>query len=657
VTVAATVTGAPYDRLVADPLLDDLDAEQRAAVTAAGRAVKVVAGPGSGKTRVLTRRVAWRCASGATAPDRTLVVTFTRRAARELSGRLARLGLHDRVTVGTLHALALARLRRRAADAGRRPARLESPATILTRLFDDAQERAVLLPELTWASARELAAADYERAVQEAGRETPWPAGRIAERLAHYETAKRRRRLADYDDLLRTWVEALTADGPYRAAEHWRVRHLLVDEAQDLSPLQVSVIRRLVGPDTDLFAVGDPDQAIYGFAGADPEALDRLFAALDDVTTVRLEQNHRSAASIVATAGSVLGRDPGPARAEQGSVELVAFADGAEEATGLVELVRAARRAPRRWRDVAVLARTNRRLDEVGRALVDAGVPVRRRRPAFTGSAAREALATVRTSPTLPDAVESLRERAAGERDPEARAGIEGVIALVEELLAVDETADTNALSAWLALPEPDGRDDTDAVDLATFHSAKGLEWPVVVLAGVEAGVVPPAAGGPDERAEEQRLLYVAMTRAADELVVTWTASRATPHGSVQAGPSSLLPPIAAATRALDSDGPLWREEIERQRSALSRPARTDGDVRRRVVEWRDRAARLARVSPTSILRDDLITTLARTPPADVDELVAVIGWGPAQADRLAGPLFAAIRSDLDGAGLDQVRS
>ena len=258
----------------ADKLLSDLNDRQREAVTTLASPLAILAGAGSGKTRVLTRRIAWLAAEGVLDARHVLALTFTRKAAGELSDRLGKLGVRRAVTSGTFHGLALAQLRRRWLDRGEAvPALLERKSRILAPLLGGGPsvgaEAAEVAGEIEWAKARLIVPEGYEAAVAAAGRATPRPAGEIASLYDRYETEKARRRVVDFDDLLWGLADALETDAEFAAVIRWRHRHLFVDEFQDVNPAQFRLIRLWLGDRRDLCVVGDDDQAVYGFTGAD----------------------------------------------------------------------------------------------------------------------------------------------------------------------------------------------------------------------------------------------------------------------------------------------------------------------------------------------------------------------------------------------------
>src|SRR5215510_9898494 len=374
-------------------LLADLDDDQRHAVTVEAAPLAVHASAGSGKTRVLTRRIAWRAREGLHDPDHVLAVTFTRKAAGELTARLRRLGVGGSVTAGTLHAIALAQLRRRALDQGRTPPEvLERKVRILLPIIGRVTGRrgpeATLAAtdtagEIEWAKTRLLRPSEYAEAALGAGRDPSVDPGEVAEIYEEYEHEKRRRRLADFEDLVWWCADALERDAEFAAAQRWRFRHFFVDEFQDTSPAQLRLVRTWLGDRADLCVVGDPDQAIYGFAGAESGFLSRFGRTFPGGQVVHLRTNYRCAPEIVAAAGALLA-DGGArrpvvraVRASAGAPTVDEYDDEEAEAREIARDVRDAHTGGRRWSDVAVLYRTNAQSAAFEEAFARADIPFR----------------------------------------------------------------------------------------------------------------------------------------------------------------------------------------------------------------------------------------------------------------------------------------
>jgi DNA helicase-2/ATP-dependent DNA helicase PcrA len=505
----------------ASALLIGLDPAQAEAVSTPAAPLRILAGAGSGKTRVLTRRIAYRIETGQADGSHTMAVTFTRRAAAELRGRLRRLSpAAADVAAGTFHGLAWAQYQQWLRDSSRPvPHIVASPSRIVRR----------------YASGDELPGA--LRALADGD-----PGAR-----ARYEEEKRRRGVIDFDDVLTCTTAELRDSRRFADAVRWRFRHLYVDEFQDVNPAQYALLQAWLGGRDEVCVVGDPNQAVYGWNGADPTLLDRL----DGFHTVRLDANYRSTAEIVRAAALALGRAATPATAggrSGPSPTIAAYPDDEAEATAVARAVRLAHAPTTAWSHIAVLARTNAQLDVVAEALTRAGIPVRR--PGTVAPldrpAVKQALSRLPVAAPATEAAHRLRSLMLDEPDPADAAAVADAAELAVEFEAVSPGGSTAAFLAWL----PSAR-EADAlrsgpgggVDLATFHKAKGLEWPTVFLVGVQDGLVPLPRG---DQAEERRLLYVAMTRAERVLHISRSGPPSPFLPDAVLAPAPALPPVDA---------------------------------------------------------------------------------------------------------------
>jgi DNA helicase-2/ATP-dependent DNA helicase PcrA len=679
----------------ADGLLDGLDPSQRRAVTSAAQPLAIIAGAGSGKTRVLTRRIAHRCLTGDADARHVLALTFTRRAAEELDSRLRTFGLRDLPAAGTFHAVAYAQLRTRwAANGAAAPTVLDRKGRLLARILGGTTRVSPgdLATEIEWAKARLVDPDGYALAAQQADRRLAVEPQRVAEWFRRYEQDKRKRGVVDFDDLLALTADAIDADPTFAAAQRWRFRHLFVDEYQDLNPLQERLLRSWLGDRRDLAVVGDPNQAIYSWNGADPSYLRDFARHHPGAEVIELEHSYRSTPQILATAAAVLddgrrGTTPLIAHRPDGPPPtVVGYATDADEASGIARAIHDHHLPGRPWSAQAVLVRTNAQTSVIEAALRRAAIPHRVRGAKqllddpevrdllrrFDGL--REPLAT--TLADLDVRVGTLREelRAGEELDEETElevlapdeatavgrrlAAYEQVLRLGHDLLVVEPTARTEGFSGWLrATLNDEGRDQGDAVSILTFHAAKGLEWPVVHLAGLEAGLVPIThARTPAARDEERRLLYVALTRGADVVRCTWAAQRTFGLQSFERRPSPYLPRLREATAELADAvaGTLDPEPgLQASRSALDRPPpppvaelEDDHAVRVTLQSWRAEIARRAGARPTVVLSDKAIEALVRSRPATPDDLARVRDVGPSVRERHGGALLDLLAPD-----------
>ena len=657
-------------------LLEGLDDEQRAAVTSDAMPLVVLAPAGSGKTRVLTRRIAHRIVTGAADPRHVLALTFTRKAAAELDDRLRRLGLRGDVAAGTFHGVALGALRTRWSDQGRRePALLDRKGRLLGEVAPRApgRERRTVISDLAneieWAKARMVTPDTYEEGVQVAGRRPALRPDVVAAAYAAYETAKQRRGLVDFDDLLALCARALEDDERFATAQRWRFRHLFVDELQDVNPLQFRLLEAWRGDRYDVTAVGDPQQAIYGWNGADAGFLLDIHRWWPPAEVIELDRSYRSTPQILAAAASVLRGARQPSRAIQAArpdgvlPRLSGHPDDRAEALAIARAVRLAHAPGRPWSDQAVLTRTHGQAHLVTEALRGAGIPHRVRggdalvdRPEVRRALRDLDQPGVPLATALADLelqLDHLDPEVAAE--PDASAALAALVRMGRDYLRLDPVGRVSSFRAWLAATVPSDGDGVgaarDAVAVSTFHAAKGLEWATVHLAGVEDGYVPIAhARTPAARAEEARLLYVAMTRAQRELHITWAERRTFGGRPVERRRSPLLDPLApgaepsaAPTDVLTPPVPAWSDEVARQRAALAAIAPPASPAIDALRHWRAEAARAARIQPEAVLPDHVLARIEAEHPRDLDALGAVRGVGPILAHRFGDQLLEAL--------------
>ncbi|MCC5952450.1 MAG: ATP-dependent DNA helicase UvrD2 [Acidimicrobiia bacterium] len=661
-----------------DALLDDLDDLQRRAVTTPANPLRILAGAGSGKTRVLTRRIAWRVANDDADPRKVLALTFTRKAAGELRARIRTLGLRDEIAAGTFHGVAYAQIRMRWADRGVEPWQLVDRKVPLVAPLLPASARggtAVLdvVGEIEWAAARRITPSRYVSAARRSGRRTQVAPEVVAEVFERYEVAKRKRRLVDFDDLLRGWRKALLEDDAFAAAQRWRFSHLFVDEFQDVNPLQQALLEAIAGDRPDLCVVGDPRQAIYAWNGADARFLVDFDRYWPGGASVELVDNYRSTPQVLDAAAAVLShaqlrvasvrlrahRPDGP------PVAITPHPNDQAEATAIARAVRRRHRPGASWSRQAVLVRTNAQTALIEQALRRASVPVRVR--GGSGLADQPEVRRVlddvrRRDPSLDEviadldlAVRDLRQRSSdpGEASPEdveaptgsddRAANLEALLRLARDYRTLMPNANGGAFVTWLshaARTDAEGI-AVDAVEIATFHAAKGLEWSVVHLAGLEDGLVPIGhAKSRPEQDEERRLFYVALTRAQDELHCTWSEERTFGARTVSRRRSPYLDEIDAA-----GDEPVPTPRPRRGVTGKAQVPPTPGPpgLREELRRWRSERARASRAPAYTVFNDETLDDLTSRRPTTRAELLTVRGIGPVKAARFGDDLLALI--------------
>ncbi len=611
-----------------DDLLDDLDPAQRLAVTITAGPLCILAGAGSGKTRVISRRVAYALATGVVRPRDVLVVTYTDKAAGEMADRLARLG-HRGVAASTFHAAALRQLRHfwpRVHEADP-PAILASKAALLGPLAASLpggyRYLAVrdLAAEIEWAKARRIGPRDYESRAIADGRAAPLPPDLMAGLYRRYETAKQRSGRIDFEDMLELTI-GLIEDDPAIAGEvRDRYRWFSVDEYQDTNPLQAALLDAWLGGRQDLAVVGDEDQTIYTFTGATSDYLIGFADRFPTARLVTLETNYRSTPEVLALAERVLadGRQAPDERAPGSSArppkrlipslpsgpapEVGGFATDEAELAAIVAAIRRLARAGTAHGAMAILVRTNAQLPAIERELGAAGIPFHVRGERFFARPEVRRAIRVATAADEDEQAGPLSERLAVvfERElgvrrdaaPDGGAAIErhaAVVTLLEladGLVRTDPAADLSTFLAEVArLSAVEAGGEASGVELLTYHRAKGLEWEAVFLPALEEGTLPiRQAKEPIEIAEERRLLYVGITRARHHLWLSWATQPDCGHRTGR--PPE---PIAIPRRAR----PSGRGENGRgiRRGRATRDGRTGGS--RRAVSPVECAPRLA---------------------------------------------------------------
>ena len=598
-------------------VLAGLDADQRAAVTSPTGIVVVRAGAGSGKTTVLTRRIAWRALTDSADITRTLAITFTRQAATEMRARLAHFDLDGQPTIGTFHAVAR-RIMLNALDDRRKPLPViinNRTSLLSTCMGKDAQKGGLteILGAIDWTHSHMLSAPEAAEKMERLGVKVPLGTQRFIEVCDAYERAKKKKGVVDLNDFLTFVVHEAKRDARFAESLHFQFRHISVDEAQDMNPLQYAFVSTLLSSTPDVFLVGDPNQAIYGFNGADKSLFDELPGIDHPAHIVTLASNYRCTPEIVQFAVDTLSGQGQPIEAYSrrpagAPVDLRRFPTEKNELHHIVRTVSTTAVAES-LNDIAVLCRTNTVADTIRQALVDAGIAVRS--PRRGGEWARAVADATALTGRESLAIWSSDILDSGEYSPDESDF--RVAQLVRSFLDENRvgTVDGRTFGSWLATSADVA--DQDGVEVLTFHAAKGREWPHVIVAGCEKGLLPHrSARTPEARAEEARLAYVAFTRASHRLVVTWTDNRA----GKTSGPSPFLPTLITSIPSSDPPTPEFR-----QRAARVRPK---DPVEVAIQQWRTHKAQLSRVDPDAVLSSRKVKEILRHTPLTHTDLEAI---------------------------------
>jgi DNA helicase II / ATP-dependent DNA helicase PcrA len=657
----------------AESVLAALDDEQRTAAQAVTGPVCILAGAGTGKTRTITHRIAYGVHTGIYVPEQVLAVTFTARAAGELRGRLAALDVGG-VQARTFHAAAMRQLRYFAPRVlgGPMPSlvenklRLVATAASRSRLSTDRTSLRDLASEIEWAKTTLATPDDYPARAKAAGREPPFEAAAVAAVYASYESAKQRDGALDFEDLLLVTAYAIEEHPAVAREVRGQYRHFVVDEYQDVNPLQQRLLDAWLGGRADVCVVGDPNQTIYSFTGADPDYLLGFADRYADAAVVKLERDYRSTPQVVGLANRLIGQAPRRKglpglrllgqRADAGEATFTEYPDEPAEAAAVAARCRALVDGGLPAAEIAVLFRINAQSQVYEAALADAGVPyvLKGGERFFERPEVREAVLLLRGAaaggsepgalvPTVRDVLASVGW--AEHRPPPggaARDRWQSLAALVDlavDLVSEHPTLDLAGFVGHLAeRANAQHAPTVQGVTLASMHAAKGLEWDAVFVVGLVDGVLPIAQSlaRPAAVEEERRLLYVAVTRAREQLSLSWSLGRN--PGAKRARPRSRF--LTGLAPDSGPTAPAARRSTKRPKVVLEGEA---GELFERLRTWRSHAAQSQSVPAYVVFTDATLQAIAETRPASLQELSGLPGIGARKLDLYGDDVLAAI--------------
>lgn len=570
--------------------VDELNEEQKKAVYANNRRTAVIAGPGTGKTKTLVSHMVYLLETRKVKASEITAVTFTNQAALEMKNRVdACMGNRrsKRVQIGTFHALCLAFLR----DLGEEVLLIDSGEAkeLAKSVIDEFQLDMKPTKFLEWISKRKTCMEDVEEGkvqhIEEADQI-------LNEAFFLYEEKMRERNRMDFDDLLLETIKRFQqADGEEKKKWRNRYAYLLVDEFQDINPIQYKLMKCWNEDGRELFVIGDPDQSIYGFRGADAACFFRLQEEFPDLVSITLIDNYRSSASILKAAVSVISKNPGkkrmlhakkmgvgqeiPVRIVKAGSDKGAAIFVAKEINrltggiGMLEAHETASHTTGRcvwgFGDIAILYRTHRQAELLEQCLKQEGIPylvtgresfleadsvqgslnffkyLWNENDRFAKEQAEKLLWNLNENPLADGMIQMAAEKfrpLIQKKKPQVileqwmkEQGL-SEDSDMEKLLGMTVFYSSMAefLNAWSLGVESDLKRcahknyTAQAVTLMTLHGSKGLEFPVTILYGAQEDVIPlKSTVHPTDEEEERRLLYVGMTRAKEELILTVT--------------------------------------------------------------------------------------------------------------------------------------
>lgn len=681
-----------------DEVLQQLDPEQREVATSLGQPVVVVAGAGTGKTRAITHRIAYGALTGRLDPRATLAVTFTTRAAGEMRGRLAELGVLG-VQARTFHSAALRQAQYFWPTAYGAPlpevteARygLVAEAAGALRLATDTAVLRDLVSEVSWCKVSNVLPEAYPSLARVAGRTVgSLQPEQVARVLAGYEKLLQERRRIDFDDILLCAVALLSEHDEVADQVRRTYRHLVVDEYQDVSPVQQRLVDLWLGDSHDVCVVGDPAQTIHSFAGARSSFLQDFPRRHPGTRRIELVRDYRSTPQVVATANEVLRRSAEAhvtlvAQQPSGpTVQLEGAASEAAEAEAVAAWLAQLARSGVAWPQMAVLYRINAQSPALELALAERGIPyqVRNAENFYDRPEVRQALAALAAAARTEGELEAVpRIRAVvsalgwSSEAPQAGGRVrerwESQNALVESAIEIAGRLGHDVSLAGIvaelerraSLEQPPS---VSGVTLSTLHSAKGLEWEAVALYGAHEGSIPfVLATSVEQVAEERRLLYVGITRARRHLRISWARSR---HGG--GGTRS----VSRFLESLAGEGPSRQHQPRSRRAqkkTLARvcrvcqegltspaervlgrhqdcPASYCEPLLAALKQWRTQIATAARLPAYCVFTDATLTAIAEAEPRTSADLAQVAGVGPAKLSKYAADVLALVAAGTE---------
>lgn len=682
-------------RVDADDLLAQLDPEQREVALALRGPVRVLAGVGTGKTRAITHRIAYGVATGVYTPTEVLAVTFTTRAAGEMRSRLRTLGAPG-VQARTFHAAALRQVRYfwPRVHGGEPPQLIDSKLGLVGRAAKSLSlptERTKLrdvASEIEWAKVSNVRPQDYAQRAAQAQREVAGlDAIQVAGLYEAYETHKSAQGQMDLEDVLLLAAALLSEDAPTAATVRAQYKHLVVDEYQDVNPIQQTLLNLWLGDSEEICVVGDPAQTIYSFAGARADRLLDFPQRYPGATEVELVRNYRSTPQVVRTANALLQGSATRsvslrAVAEPGAeVEWSSHPDEVAEAQSVAARIVQLRDSGIPLAQIAILFRINAASESFEEALSEADIPyvIRGAARFFERQEIRQAIALVRgqvrSGNQGADLVGVIGEILAGlgwtTKAPaaggQARDRWESLQALNALALTFQEQEAEPTLESFLTELDRRATDQhvpaVAGVTLTTLHAAKGLEWEAVFVTGVSEGNLPITyAQTPAAIEEERRLLYVGITRARQLLAISWSLARA-PGQAARRKPSRFIVPLLPAAQSGQelletkrSKSPRRSKQVshcrvcnkaltdskERNRGRCEEcPAPYDEELFERLREWRRHRAEADEVPAYVVFSDATLEALAEVKPSSEKELLGISGIGETKLERYGADLLA----------------
>lgn len=681
-----------------NPLLEGLDENQRQAVEAVRGRVSIIATAGSGKTRVITNRIAYAIETKAQEPETGLALTFTNKAASEIRGRIARLKIPP-VAAATFHATALRQLAHFWPQViggkiwsviSTKTSIIEEAATAARINLSDFTRRSVI-GEIEWAKSSGLDAESYlklNRKVEEITGQ------QIVDIWGRYADLTKRRQVLDFEDILQLNLGMLANFPEVLQQVRMRYTWFTVDEFQDVTPLQNSLLKQWVGDRNELCVVGDPAQTIYTFAGASANYLQDFKLNHPETLQIELNRTYRCPESICEVANKLMALSPTPssmvsAKSLTGQVSLKHYSDEEVEASEIADQISNLINNGVDPREISVLLRINSMSQVFEVAFEKLNIPYTMRGLTrfFERPEVKQMLLDLRVGSYVSSdidllvAVKQVASLHGWSEVPKyssesARSKWESLSALINvasDLKAINEDAGFEDFFAEIAHRTNENYDpQAAAVTISTIHTAKGLEWDHVFIPSVVEGILPfDPKRAADNIEEERRLFYVALTRAKQSALVSTSRTRL----GYENAPSRFLGALGNTVDAFIAplnqpkvSKPAARPEFKVEKCrvcdrginqvrelALKKCTACEKKTAKTVFSeniitglksWREDYAKQAEMLPWLLLSDLAIEALAEFQPKSIAELSEIHGINSAKSDVIGDELLLVIAAN-----------
>lgn len=656
-------------------ILAQLDPQQQQAAQYLSGPVCIRAGAGSGKTRTITHRIAYGIARGDYPPNSVLAVTFTAKAATEMRYRLHQLGA-DKVTVNTFHAEALKQIRYYwpTAVGGNLPKIIEYKASLIAtalhqlKLANDKNTVRDISAELEWAAVNMIEAENYPKQASQRTLPPGIEKDKMVQIIQTYRQIKQQRNGIDFEDILLICAGMILERPDIAAQIRQKYQYIIVDEYQDLSPLQFFLLDQWLGENQNICVVGDASQTIYSFAGASPKYLLQFAQKWPKTRSFKLENNYRSTPEIVALANQIISADQSTAenaitlksqKPSGKSISIKEYQTDQEETQQVAEHIKTILLAGEKAKNIAILYRTNMQAIPLEQALTALGIPfnVKGDKPFFQHTEILKTINSLRRKQKIQpntDIIEAVTDAIIeqGWRQNPSEKLSKSLLEKqqnLNELLNIAKEQEEKLLNLLEFLEYLDKlmkfehSPATDKITLCSAHTAKGLEWKIVYLIGASEGLIPfVRAKTEEEKREERRLAYVIVTRAQEELHISYAIRRE------QGGKKRKISQFFQQCKHQDKVAqPIKNVYIRKKarKKILENSTIQEQKLFETLVQWRLKLAQKNNKPAYTILSDLSLAEIAQQRPQNTEQLLRIRGVGAVKSHKYGSAILAIVKN------------